>query len=135
MKERTINLGLSISLLILTAAVFFTLGVHFDILRGEREYNTLVVYTDYSKSSEPGESSDNAPQPEAAPGTIPLNSATVEQLMTVPGIGETFARRIIAYRDRVGGFASVEQLMEIEGIGEGRYATWSVYFTLGEFSD
>ncbi len=135
MNGRKEHLGITVFLLILTAAVFFALGMHYDVLRGGREYNTLVVYTDTPEEGAGEEDSATSTTEAAAPGTVPLNSATVEQLMTVPGIGEAFARRIVDYREAVGGFASLEQLMEVEGIGEGRYANWSPYFTLGEFSD
>lgn len=51
---------------------------------------------------------------------IRLNSATMEELMTLDGIGEVLASRIIAYRDTHGGFHSLEELMEVEGIGQKR---------------
>ena len=63
-------------------------------------------------------------------GMLNLNTATKEQLMTINGIGETFADRIIAYRDSHGGFQSVEELRNISGIGEKRYNKWSAYFTV-----
>lgn len=47
-----------------------------------------------------------------------LNSATVEQLDGLPGIGPALAERIVAYRTEHGAFARIEQLNEVKGIGE-----------------
>lgn len=63
-------------------------------------------------------------------GVLNLNTATVEELMMVSGIGEITAEKIVAYRDAIGGFTSLEQLMEIEGIGEKKLAAWRPYLTL-----
>ncbi|MCM1537543.1 MAG: helix-hairpin-helix domain-containing protein [bacterium] len=52
---------------------------------------------------------------------LDLNSATKEQLMTLPGVGETRAGAIIAYREAHGGFRTVEELMEVNGIKQGVY--------------
>lgn len=49
---------------------------------------------------------------------IGINSATKEQLMTLPGIGERTAQRILEYRSSIGTFTSLEQLLEVERIGE-----------------
>jgi competence protein ComEA len=53
---------------------------------------------------------------------IDLNSATVEQLDVLPGLGEVLARRIVDYRNTHGGFRSVEQLQDVSGIGASKYA-------------
>ncbi len=53
-----------------------------------------------------------------APGAkVPLNSATVEQLDTLPGIGPKTAQEIVSYRQQHGPFTSVDQLTEVKGIG------------------
>lgn len=52
-------------------------------------------------------------------GRIDLNTATREELMTIPGIGESKADSIMAYRMEHGDFADVREIMKIEGIKEG----------------
>ncbi len=58
----------------------------------------------------------------AAGGKINLNTATVEQLDTLPGVGPVTAQKIIDWRAANGRFSSVEQLREVSGIGEARFA-------------
>lgn len=54
-------------------------------------------------------------------GLVELNSATQEQLTTLPGIGDARARDIIAYRQEHGGFRAAEDLMEVPGIKQATY--------------
>ena len=51
-----------------------------------------------------------------------LNTATVEQLDELDGIGPATAQQIVAYREAHGGFGSVEELDQVPGIGETRLA-------------
>ncbi|CAN3129885.1 helix-hairpin-helix domain-containing protein [Mycobacterium sp. smrl_JER01] len=57
---------------------------------------------------------------EGRPGLIDLNTATVEQLDTLPGIGPVTAAAIVGWRDANGRFASVDQLGDVDGIGPAR---------------
>ncbi len=57
----------------------------------------------------------------AMQGPVNLNTATAEQLMTLPGIGEVKAAAIIAYREQHDGFKTIEDLMEVSGFGEATF--------------
>ncbi len=70
------------------------------------------------------------PQTEKYPsGTVvELNSADTTILKKVPGIGSTFARRIVKYRELLGGYVSVQQLTEVYGIDNERYEELKPWF-------
>lgn len=51
-------------------------------------------------------------------GKVNLNTATVTELCTLNGIGESKAEAIIAYREEHGGFGNIEELLEVSGIGD-----------------
>ena len=72
-------------------------------------------------SAAPGQpSSPSRPAKGAPTALINLNTATVEQLDTLPGVGPMRAAAIVAWRNANGKFTSVDQLGEVDGIGPGR---------------
>lgn len=76
---------------------------------------------------EPAVTGDDA---EASDGLVHLNRATKAELMTLPGIGESKANQILAYREEHGGFSTVEELMNISGIKEGVFQRIEDYITV-----
>ena len=55
-------------------------------------------------------------------GLININQADLQQLMTLPGIGEAKAKAILSYRAQYGGFSRVEDIQKVSGIGEAIYS-------------
>jgi len=60
---------------------------------------------------------------------LDLNRVSAEDLCLIPGIGESLAQEMIAYRDRRKGFRSVEDLRNVKGIGEKKYRSLEGFFT------
>lgn len=79
----------------------------------------------------PGAAAD---APAAAPGMsgglVNLNTATPEQLGTLPGIGPALAARIVQWREQHGRFTAVEELLEVSGIGPAKYEAVAPLVTL-----
>ena len=61
---------------------------------------------------------------------VNLNTATLDQLETLPGIGEVLAQRILDYRTEHGPFKSVEDLLNVSGIGDKRLADLKPHITV-----
>lgn len=60
-------------------------------------------------------------QTTATDATVNINTATVDMLMTLKGIGQTRAEDIIAYREKHGSFQNKEDIMNVDGIKQGTY--------------
>lgn len=75
--------------------------------------------TDAPPSEQPAEPQTGAVSGDTA--KININTATVEELKTLDGIGDTYAKRIIEYRTVNGNFAAIEDIQNVSGIGEKRF--------------
>jgi competence protein ComEA len=72
-----------------------------------------------------------APATKAPAAVVNLNTATVEQLDALPGIGAAMAARIVEYRQKNGAFKKVEDLMNVRGIGEKNFLKLKPLITIG----
>ncbi len=63
-------------------------------------------------------------------GLVNINTATLEELDTLPGIGPSLGQRIIQYREQVRGFTSVESITEVGGIGDATFQKIKPFITV-----
>jgi competence protein ComEA len=68
--------------------------------------------------------------PVHAQQTLNLNEATIEQLVTLKGIGEKTANKILEYRQSHGQFKSVDELVNVKGVGEKTLETLRAFLTV-----
>ena len=84
----------------------------------------------FSFSSPDDTSSDATPEPSSSE-LIDINTATVEQLDTLPGIGPSTAQKIVDYRATNGPFAIIEDIMDVSGIGPATFDNIKNLITVG----
>jgi competence ComEA-like helix-hairpin-helix protein len=115
------------ALLLVVTCIFaaFTLG----FLAGRTGAPGDTVISELPQSTKAAVTAVTAPPPMEAPKVIPaiqptapglinLNTATLAQLDSLPGIGPVLAQRIIDFRETHGPFTSLSQLTLVEGIGQ-----------------
>lgn len=92
------------------------------LLHGEHENilatNPVVDQTVPNGTQDPMVEEEQSKASDSGLRLLSLNTATAEQLQSLPGIGPAKAKAIMEYREKEGKFTSVEQIMEVKGIGE-----------------
>ena len=124
-----------IPIMVLTTCVFAAFIFGFfagrNLNRTPVQIRTLAsIETAPAEAPETEGSTASAEATPSAP--LNINTATAQQLEALPGIGPTYAQRIIDYRDANGPFTAVSQLLNVSGIGEKRLAAIWDYITIGE---
>lgn len=61
---------------------------------------------------------------------VNINTASKQQLMTIPGVGEAKAQAILSYRETNGSFSSIEEVKKVDGIKDGVYAKMKEYIVI-----
>ncbi len=94
---------------------------------GEDDYSRLAPYATFSEShasaytTQPVAYAGGAGAKSFAKGPVDINRASVEAWRALPGIGETRARQLVNFREKLGGFHSVEQVAEMHGLPDSIY--------------
>ena len=116
------------------AGIVVTFAYRWNYVDEENTYSTEGTSFQYVTSSKTdfGETASQEESYSSATviGKININTATVEELDTLPGIGEAKARAIIEYRENESPFLKPEDIMNVSGIGEKTYENIKDYIVV-----
>lgn len=122
MKGQARDIFFTVIMMSISGFICFSLGLFASWKLGWGEQRILIQY----EVTEPSVTTTTT----AAEYRIDLNTATVDDLMQVDGIGEKTAEKIIAYRNKIGKFTFIEQLLDVEGVGDKKLENWKNYLTV-----
>lgn len=97
-----------------------------QVNKSEETYDKTIAGMEIVKDSG-GVVVSEKEEKEKGTGKININTALVQELDALPGIGPATAEKIITYREKVGGFKKIEDIMEVPGIGESKFNSLKDY--------
>ena len=104
-----------------------------DVTLTQLNIPTTAPAQDHSEDTQPGTQESPTVQTGAAvlsASLVDINTASLDLLKTLPGIGDVLGQRIIDYREANGPFTSVDQIMDVSGIGEKKFEGMLEYITV-----
>ncbi|WP_051620514.1 ComEA family DNA-binding protein [Paenibacillus sp. UNC451MF] len=97
----------------------------------DKEASSNGLQPSADAATEPVSSASNSLSTSSQDSKLNINKATEKELDALPGIGESKAKAIVAYREKLGGrFKSVDQLLDVKGIGDKLLAKMKPYITV-----
>jgi competence ComEA-like helix-hairpin-helix protein len=87
----------------------------------EADYARLSAFIQLPDSLERKTFAERKPQVRETPAALDINSASAEDFQKLPGIGPSFAERIVKYRKSLGGFSKTEQVAEVFGLPDSTF--------------
>ena len=98
-------------------SIFFAAGDEYDSAETDKSVDYKREVLDFNESN--FSRSDDRQIPEER--SININSAKLEDLILLPGIGENTAKKILELREARGGFRMLNELLDVKGIGEVKF--------------
>ncbi len=109
----------------------FTIDLTKDDTLSEEETKEIISSITISEDSLKSKKEKSTKKEEKLKGKIiNLNTATKEELMMLPGVGEAMAERIMIYRDDHNGFRKAEDIMKVKGIGKKKFEKLKPYISV-----